>query len=147
MQFEATVVLPAVNAALNGTSAVLLFTGRHLVKRRQIEAHRKTMIAAVISSALFLVSYLGYHTLRHIQGISATKHFAGSGIWRTIYFTILGSHTVLAAIIVPLALITLVRGLRRQDARHRAIARVTFPLWMYVSVTGVVIYFMLYQWF
>ncbi len=143
---DATVVLPALNATLNGTSAVLLFIARRFISRRQIEAHRRTMIAAIVSSALFLTSYVSYHTLLYVQGHNASRHFTGTGLWRPVYFSILLSHTLLAMVIVPLVLVTLYRGLKRLDLRHAAIARVTYPLWMYVSVTGVVIYFMLYQW-
>ena len=132
-------VFPAVNATLNGTSAVLIATGRTLIKRRQISAHRACMIAAVVSSSLFLISYIYYHA--HVGSI----HFKGQGWPRTLYFSILLTHTILAAVIVPLVIITLVRGMRGVFDRHRVIARWTFPLWLYVSVTGVVIYVMLYH--
>ena len=131
---------PTLNAILNGTAAVLLLTGRVLISRRRIETHKKVMIAAFITSSVFLVNYLTYHAMIH-----GSKHFAGQGWIRSVYFTILLTHTVLAAAIVPLVLLSLTRGLRRQDARHRAVSRWTFPLWLYVSVTGVVIYLMLYQ--
>jgi uncharacterized membrane protein YozB (DUF420 family) len=135
---------PALNALLNGTSALLLAIGRRLIALRRIEAHRNCMIAAVVTSSLFLASYLYYHfAIRHGQ---ATR-FTGEGIWRIIYFSILGTHTALAATIVPLVSVSLIRGLRRDDEKHRRVSRWTFPLWMYVSVTGVLIYFMLYQWF
>ncbi len=130
---------PAINATLNGTSAVLLLVGRGLIQRGRMAAHRTVMITALISSSLFLISYLYYHY--HVGSI----HFQGQGVWRPIYFTILGTHTVLAAVIVPMVIITLSRALRRRFDRHRTIARWTFPLWLYVSVTGVVIYVMLYQ--
>jgi uncharacterized membrane protein YozB (DUF420 family) len=130
---------PAINATLNATSAVLLFTGRQLIARRRIEAHKRTMITAFITSTLFLCCYLYYHA--HI----GSKHFPGPNPWSTIYFTILFTHTILAVVIVPMILMSLSRGLKRQDARHRAIARFTYPLWLYVSVTGVVIYWMLYR--
>lgn len=132
-------ILPSVNASLNATSAVLLVTAHSFIKRGRMEAHKRTMLGAVASSSLFLVSYLYYHA--HI----GSRHFPGPQPWRGIYFTILLSHTVLAAAIVPLVLVTLWRGLRGQFARHRAIARLTYPLWLYVSVTGVVIYVMLYR--
>jgi uncharacterized membrane protein YozB (DUF420 family) len=135
------VELPALNATLNGTSAILLFTGRTLIKRQRVEAHRNFMIAALISSSAFLTSYLYYHFVVH----TGVTRFRGTGIIRAFYFTLLGSHTILAAAIVPLIVITFWRGWRRQDVRHRAIARWTYPLWMYVSVTGVVIYLMLYK--
>jgi uncharacterized membrane protein YozB (DUF420 family) len=133
-------VAPTINAFLNGTAAVLLVTGRLLISRRQIEVHKRVMIAAVVTSSIFLVNYLTYHTLIH-----GSHRFTGQGWIRPVYFTILLSHTLLAITIVPLVLMSLSRGLKRQDARHRAIARWTFPLWLYVSVTGVVIYLMLYQ--
>lgn len=147
MQAEALSIFPAVNATLNGTAAVLLFQGHRQIIRGRVESHKRWMLAAVASSALFLISYLSYHTLLYLNGHSASKHFAGQGWSRPLYFTILTSHTILAAAIVPLVLITLYRGLKRLDMKHRAIARITYPLWMYVSVTGVIIYFMLYHWF
>ena len=134
-------IFPTINATLNGTSAVLLLVGRGLIARRRVAAHRAIMITALISSSLFLVSYLYYHA--HVGSV----HFQGEGWSRPIYFTILFTHTVLAAAIVPLVIITLNRALRERFDRHRAIARWTFPLWLYVSVTGVVIYVMLYHLF
>jgi uncharacterized membrane protein YozB (DUF420 family) len=131
--------LPAVNATLNGTSAVLLLTGRTLIAQKRVAAHRRVMIATVITSTLFLVCYLVYHSQ------VGSVRFQGQGVVRPIYFAILLTHTVLAVVIVPLVLVTLARGLRGNFARHRAIARWTFPLWLYVSVTGVVIYVMLYH--
>jgi len=131
--------LPTINACLNATSAALLLTARWFISQRRIEAHKRTMLAALTSSALFLGCYLYYHA--HVGHVP----FGGHGPIRACYFALLLSHTVLAAVIVPLILITLVRGLRRQDQRHSQIARITFPLWMYVSVTGVVIYLMLYH--
>ena len=134
-------IFPPINATLNGTSAVLLITGRALIMRGRMAAHRAVMIAALVTSSVFLACYLYYHY--HVGSV----HFAGQGFWRTIYFTILISHTILAAVIVPMIIITLVRALSGRYDRHRAIARWTFPLWLYVSVTGVIVYFMLYQWF
>ena len=134
-------IFPAVNASLNGASAVLLTTGRVLIHRGKMAAHRACMIAALISSSLFLASYLTYHA--HVGSVS----FQGQGWSRPVYFSILISHTFLAALVVPLVLITLVRALRGRFDRHRAIAQWTFPVWMYVSVTGVVIYVMLYHLF
>lgn len=131
---------PTLNALLNGTSAVLLLTGRWLISQRRIELHMRVMIAAFTTSSIFLANYLTYHALIH-----GSKHFTGQGWIRPVYFTILLTHTVLAAAIVPLVLLSLSRGLKRQDARHRAVSRWTFPLWLYVSITGVVIYLMLYQ--
>ncbi len=131
---------PTVNALLNGAAAVLLVSARVLIGRNRVQAHKRVMIAAFATSSVFLVNYLTYHALIH-----GSKHFTGQGWVRSVYFSILTSHTILAAAIVPLVLITLSRGLRRSDLRHRAIARWTFPLWLYVSVTGVVIYLMLYH--
>jgi uncharacterized membrane protein YozB (DUF420 family) len=136
-------IFPAINATLNATSAVLLAIGRILIGRRQIAAHRRTMIAAFTTSTVFLLSYLYYHfAVRH----GVPTRFPGTGIFRTMYFLLLGTHTVLAALMVPMILVTVSRGLKRNDTAHRRIARWTFPVWMYVSVTGVVIYFMLYHW-
>ena len=134
-------IFPVINATLNGTSAVLLLLVRRFIKRGRIGAHRAVMITAVSVSTLFLISYLYYHA--HVGSV----HFKGRGLSRPIYFTILISHTLLAAAIVPLVIITLSRALRERFDRHRAIARWTYPLWLYVSVTGVVIYFMLYHLF
>jgi len=132
-------IFPVINACLNGTSAVLLFTGHAMIKRGNMAAHRMLMMIAVGTSSLFLISYLYYHA--HVGSVP----FQGHGWWRPVYFTILISHTILAAAIVPMVLITLGRALRQRFDRHRAIARWTYPLWLYVSITGVVIYFMLYQ--
>jgi uncharacterized membrane protein YozB (DUF420 family) len=133
--------LPIVNAVLNGSAAVLILTGIYLIKTGRQRAHRAVMIMAFVTSSLFLVSYLTYHA--HI----GSKHFPGTGLARTVYFSILLTHTILAAVVVPLVLITLTRGLKARFARHRAIARWTYPVWLYVSVTGVVIYLMLYQFY
>ena len=140
-------VFPAINATLNGASAVLLLTGRRLIAQRKIQQHRAVMISAVITSSLFLVCYLTYHALLQIYAHGAITTFQGTGLSRPIYFSILLSHTILAVVTVPLVLITLNRGLKTRFDKHRVIARWTFPIWLYVSVTGVVIYFMLYQWF
>jgi uncharacterized membrane protein YozB (DUF420 family) len=134
-------LFPVINASLNGTSAVLLLVGRGFIKRGRMAAHRAVMITALVSSSLFLSSYLYYHW--HVGSV----HFQGQGWTRPVYFSILISHTILAAVIVPMIIITLSRALRERFDRHRAIARWTFPLWLYVSVTGVVIYLMLYQLF
>jgi len=130
---------PTVNAALNLTSALLLLAGYRFIRRREVSAHRACMLAAVTSSALFLLSYVLYHSFH-----GATP-FPKGGILRAAYFAILISHTVLALAILPMVLVTLVRALRGEYARHRRIARLTLPLWLYVSVTGVVIYAMLYH--
>jgi uncharacterized membrane protein YozB (DUF420 family) len=134
-------IFPVINASLNGASTVLLLVGRWFISQRRIAAHRATMITAVITSALFLASYLYYHA--HVGSV----HFQGTGWSRPVYFTVLISHVILAAVIVPLVIITLTRALRERFDRHRAIARWTFPLWLYVSITGVLVYFMLYHWF
>jgi uncharacterized membrane protein YozB (DUF420 family) len=132
-------IFPVLNACLNGTSAVLLVTGHSMIKRGNMAAHRALMLIAVVTSSLFLSSYLYYHA--HVGSVP----FPGQGWSRKLYFSILISHTILAVTIVPLVLITLSRALRQRFDRHRAIARWTYPLWLYVSVTGVVIYFMLYR--
>ena len=138
-------IFPVINASLNGASAVLLYVGHGFIKRGRMAAHRASMIAAVVTSSLFLACYLTYHYLLYHYAHSPSKHFQGQGWWRPVYFTILISHTSLAVVIVPLVLITLARALRQRFDRHRAIARWTYPLWLYVSVTGVVIYVMLYH--
>jgi uncharacterized membrane protein YozB (DUF420 family) len=132
-------LLPAVNATLNATSGILLAIGYVLIKRRQINAHRNCMLLAFASSTLFLISYVVYHL--HI----GSRPFPGVGPIRFVYFSILISHVLLAIVIVPMAIMSLTRGLRGRYASHRRIARKTFPLWMYVSVTGVIVYWMLYQ--
>ena len=132
---------PSLIAGLNGGSAVLLLMGRGLIARGKVAAHRACMIAAMISSTLFLACYLYFHA--HVGDI----RFLGTGFWHAIYLLILIPHVILAMVIVPMVLVTLVRGLRGRYDRHRAIARWTWPLWMYVSVTGVLVYFMLYRWF
>jgi uncharacterized membrane protein YozB (DUF420 family) len=134
-------IFPVINASLNGASTILLLVGRWFISQRRIAAHRVMMVTAVITSTLFLISYLYYHA--HVGSV----RFQGTGWSRPVYFTILVSHVVLAAAIVPLVIITLTRALRERFDRHRAIARWTFPLWLYVSVTGVLVYFMLYHWF
>jgi len=131
--------LPALNACLNSISTVLLGAGYYFIRRGEIARHKMSMIAAFVCSCLFLTSYLIYHY--HVGSIP----FTGQGWIRPVYFTILITHIILAATIVPLALITLYRAWRGQFDRHKRIARWTWPLWMYVSVTGVVIYVMLYQ--
>jgi putative membrane protein len=130
--------LPVVNAILNASAAVLLGIGWILIRRRRIRQHRRVMIAAFSVSVVFLISYLTYHAR------FGAKHYTGHGPIRTVYFVILLTHTVLAAAIVPLVLVTLNRGLSARYDKHRAIARWTLPIWMYVSVTGVVVYLMLY---
>lgn len=134
-------IFPVINAGLNGASTVLLVAGRWLIAQKRIAAHRLVMLSAFATSSLFLISYLYYHL--HVGSV----RFQGTGWSRPVYFTILISHVVLAALIVPLVIITLNQALRERFDKHRAIARRTFPLWLYVSVTGVLVYFMLYHWF
>jgi uncharacterized membrane protein YozB (DUF420 family) len=131
--------LPTINACLNATSAVLLVIAHRFIKAGNRTAHKRCMLATVGVSILFLISYLTYHSFH-----GATR-FTGEGWIRPVYFTILISHTVLAAVIVPLVVITLYRGLKEQFSKHTPIARWTYPLWLYVSVTGVIVYLMLYQ--
>jgi putative membrane protein len=141
MSMLALTDLPAVNAVLNATSAMLLASGYRYIRRRQVAAHQRCMIAACVTSTLFLLSYLIYH-----YNVGSMP-FRGQGWVRPIYFTILISHTILAAAIVPLVLVTLYRAWKADFAKHARIARWTLPIWLYVSVTGVVIYWMLYQLF
>ena len=131
--------LPALNATLNGTSGLLLLCGFVLIRKRRIAAHRACMLAAFTTSCLFLVSYLIYHSQ------AGTTRFQGQGWIRPVYFGILLTHTPLAVAIVPLAIVTLRRGLRAEYDRHARLARWPLPLWLYVSVTGVLIYMMLYR--
>jgi putative membrane protein len=130
--------LPGLNALLNATSALLLGAGYVFIRRRKIAQHRACMLLALLSSTLFLASYLIYHY--HAGSVP----YRGGGWTRPLYYSILFTHTILAAAVVPLALITVARALRRRFDRHVAIARYTLPVWIYVSVTGVVIYLMLY---
>ena len=134
-------IFPVIDASLNGTSAILLVTAHSMIKRGRMAAHRALMITAIVTSSLFLSSYLYYHW--HVGSVP----FQGKGWSRPLYFSILTSHTILAITIVPLVIITLTRALRERFDQHRAIARWTYPLWLYVSVTGVIIYFMLYHFF
>lgn len=137
--------LPAVNGSLNGLSTVFLTAGYVFIRQKKQAAHRNCMIAAFVTSTLFLACYLTYHFyLAYALHRGPTK-FLDPAWFRPIYLSILISHTILAVVIVPLILITLSRALRQRFDRHRKIARWTWPLWMYVSVTGVVIYFLLYQ--
>ena len=131
--------LPALNASLNAVATVLLIAGYFLIRARRIELHRLCMLAAVVVSGLFLASYLIYHFQ------VGSVRFTREGPVRTVYFTILITHVILAAAVPPLALITLARGLNARYAKHRAIARWTLPIWLYVSVTGVLVYVLLYQ--
>ncbi len=131
--------LPALNAALNGTAAVLLVIAFVLIRQGHREAHKRTMLAAFAVSSLFLISYLIYHAQ------VGSVHYPHTGLIRTVYLTILATHTVLAASVPVLAIVSLRRGLKSNFIRHKAIARWALPIWLYVSVTGVVVYLMLYQ--
>jgi uncharacterized membrane protein YozB (DUF420 family) len=144
---EQYAIFPVINASLNGASTVLLLTGRWFISRRRIAAHRVFMLSAFVASTLFLISYLYYHAHLYYYAHVGSVHFQGTGWSRPVYFTVLISHVVLAIVIVPLVIITLSRALRERFDKHRAIARWTFPLWLYVSMTGVLVYFMLYHWF
>jgi putative membrane protein len=131
--------LPAVNATLNGVAGVLLLIGFLLIRSRKIDLHRRFMIGAFIMSALFLVSYVVYHAQ------VGSVRFTRQGFVRPLYFTILVTHVTLAAAVLPLAIVTLTRGLKGRFQAHRTIARWTLPIWLYVSVTGVLVYVLLYQ--
>ena len=133
--------LPAVNATLNALAGILLLIGFREIRRGRIARHRAAMLSACAMSTLFLISYVTYHA--H----AGSRPFTGQGPIRIVYFAILISHVVLAAAILPLALVTLTRALRERFDRHAALARWTLPIWLYVSVTGVAVYFMLYHWF
>jgi uncharacterized membrane protein YozB (DUF420 family) len=132
-------IFPPLDATLNGVTAVLLAIGHNWIKHGQVAKHRVTMIAAFLTSSLFLACYLYYHV--HVGSV----HFRGQGWSRPLYFSILISHTLLAAAVVPMILVTLSLGLRSRFDRHRSFARWTYPIWMYVSVTGVIVYLMLYK--
>ena len=132
--------LPPVNASLNGLSAIFLTLGFIFIRRKNVPMHRRCMLAAFTTSVIFLACYLTYHVL-----VKTVTHFRDPAWFRPIYLVILLTHTVLAVVIVPMILITLTRALRERFDRHKAIARWTWPLWMYVSVTGVVVYLLLYQ--
>jgi uncharacterized membrane protein YozB (DUF420 family) len=134
-------IFPPLDATLNGTTAILLMIGHNFIKRGAVAKHRATMIAAFITSSVFLACYLYYHF--HVGSV----RFRGNGLSRPIYFSILISHTVLAAVVVPMILVTLTLALKNRFDRHRRLARWTYPIWMYVSVTGVIVYVMLYKLF
>ncbi|HNO79457.1 MAG TPA: DUF420 domain-containing protein [Phycisphaerae bacterium] len=133
--------LPHLNVSLNALSAVLLSAGYWAIKTRRIPVHKACMIAAMVAAAAFLVSYIVYHT-----AIGGGKKYTGEGILRTVYFAILIPHVVLAAVNLPMVIVTAKRALKGDFERHKKIARITFPLWMFVSVSGVVVYLMLYVW-
>jgi uncharacterized membrane protein YozB (DUF420 family) len=137
---EWTTNLPTLNAVLNSVCALLLLNGYRLIRQGKREAHRRSMLAAFTTSTLFIISYLTYHYF------ARATPFGHEGTWlRTFYFSVLLSHTVLAVLAAPMAIWTLVLGLRGDFDRHRRLARVAFPVWLYVSVTGVIVYVMLYQ--
>lgn len=134
---------PPLNASLNALSGVLLLIAYWHIRAKRITLHKRFMLAACTSSVLFLICYVTYHTIR---GGVVTK-FTGTGGWKTLYLAILTSHTILAVTILPLAILSVRNGLKMRVAQHRRVAKWTFPLWMYVSVTGVLVYFFLYHWF
>lgn len=134
---------PPLNASLNALSGIFLLIGYVLIRNKRIAAHKRFMLAACTTSVLFLICYVTYHTLR---GGVVTK-FAGTGFWKTFYLSMLTSHTILAVTVVPLAILSVINGLKMRVEKHRRVARWTFPIWMYVSITGVLVYFFLYHWF
>ena len=134
-----TSYLPTVDAILNATSALLLVSGYVFIRRKNVQAHRASMLAAFATSTLFLICYLTYH---YVHG---TTRFTGQGMVRGAYFALLGSHTLLAGVVVPLVLVTLYRAWKGAFVRHRRIARWTLPIWFYVSITGVAVYWVLYH--
>jgi len=140
MQLSST-FFPALDAVLNGASAVLIGTGLYFIKRGRQQAHKRMMLTAFATSTLFLISYLYYHLVLR----AGVTRFQGQGLSRPVYFLILITHTILAAVVVPFVLVTLARALKGRFDRHKKIAPYTFAIWMYVSVTGVVIYLMLYK--
>jgi uncharacterized membrane protein YozB (DUF420 family) len=131
--------LPTLNACLNTTSAILLVRGYLLIRARRFEAHKKTMLAALCVSAAFLASYLVYH-----YNVGSVR-FQGTGAIRIVYLAILLTHTVLATVVAPMALVTVWRAWKGRIEKHRTLARIALPIWLYVSVTGVVVYLMLYH--
>jgi putative membrane protein len=138
-------IFPHLNAALNATSGLFLIGGIFFILNKKVKEHRFCMLSASIISAAFLVSYISHHALRtYYFGLGPTK-FTGQGLARPIYFTILTSHTILAAIIGPFVIATLYRALKGRFDEHRRLARLVYPVWLYVSVTGVIVYLMLYQ--
>lgn len=138
-------VFPHLNAALNGLSGVFLILGFYFVRRRQIERHQTAMLTAFTFSSLFLISYISHHALRtYYFGLGPTK-FTGEGLARLVYFTILTTHTVLATVMAPFILVTLYRALKGKFEIHKKLARFVFPVWLYVSITGVIVYLMLYH--
>lgn len=142
---ESLQIFPHLNAFLNATSGVFLVCGLFFILTRRAHAHRFCMLTASSISAVFLVSYVAHHAVRtYYFGLGPTR-FTGEGLARPVYFTILTSHTILAALVAPFVLVTLYRALKGRFDDHRAIARLVYPVWLYVSVTGVIVYLMLYQ--
>lgn len=140
-------IFPHLNAFLNALSGVFVAAGFYFIRRKQIEMHRKCMLTAFILSGLFLVSYLTHHSIRtYLFGLGPTK-FTGDGLVRPFYFTVLTTHTILAALIAPLIILTLWRAWKGKFELHKKLARFVFPIWLYVSITGVIVYLMLYQLF
>lgn len=140
-------IFPHLNAGLNASSGVFLLIGFYFILTRQIARHRACMLTAATISAVFLVCYITHHALRtYYFGLGPTR-FTGEGLIRPIYFTILTSHTIMAAVVAPFILLTLRRGLKGDFEKHKRIARLVFPIWLYVSVTGVVVYLLLYHFF
>ena len=138
-------IFPHLNAILNATSGILIVVGFCFIRARQIAKHRTCMLSASIVSAVFLASYLTHHALRtYYFGLGPTR-FTGEGLARPIYFTVLTSHTILAALVAPFVILTLWRGVKGDFDKHKNIARLVFPVWLYVSVTGVIVYLLLYQ--
>ena len=138
-------IFPHLNASLNALASVFLLAGFYFILRKEVKKHRASMLTACAISALFLVSYLTHHALRtYYFGLGPTR-FTGEGIARPIYFTILTSHTFLAALVAPFVVWTLVRALKGRFDLHKKLARLVYPVWLYVSITGVVVYIMLYQ--
>ena len=140
-------IFPHLNASLNGLSGLFLLTGFVFILKRRVHTHRFCMLAASSISALFLISYVTHHALRtYYFGLGPTK-FTGEGLIRPVYFTILTSHTILAALVAPFVIMTLRRALKGRFDAHRNLARLVFPVWLYVSATGVVVYLILYQFY
>lgn len=140
-------IFPHLNAVLNASSGVFLLIGFYFILTRQIARHRACMVTAATISAVFLVCYIAHHALRtYYFGLGPTR-FTGEGLIRPIYFTILTSHTILAAVVGPFIVLTLRRGLKGEYEKHKKIARLVFPVWLYVSVTGVIVYLLLYHFF
>ncbi len=140
-------VFPHLNASLNAFAGVFMIAGFYFIRRKEIARHRFCMLSASIVSVLFLISYLSHHAMRsYYYGIGPTR-FTGEGLIRPVYFTILTSHTILAAAVSPFVLRTLYLGLKGRFEKHKKIARLVFPVWLYVSVTGVIVYLILYQFY